>query len=258
MRIIEWLNSNAYRRYPLVDNCDYSMTGPVTTVMTNDVLLDFKCVDYQHNNYSVTFNGFEIVTAVPIIFRASFTLTDAFGSFTFTADVPASAAFPYYVINAVAGQYRVNMWFGAGIVPFTSLTAGVYTFNNPPNILKTLLISQKNCRIISVAGTVDGSVILDDVIFIEEGANISVNLDTANNTIYIGASQGAGSGLSCEVLDNSRKPGEFINTVNGLKPDAFGNINLFAGKGFEIIPDKANHKLIIKITLDTNAIFCGK
>ena len=258
MRIIDWLNLNAYRRYPLVDNSDYTMTGPVACSMTNDVLLDFKCVDYTRSNYSVVFNGFEIVAAIPIIFRASFTLTDLTGSLVFTVDIPENSVFPYHVVKTVAGQYRIGLWFGSGIAIFTALTTGTYTFVNSPAILKSLLISQKNCRIISVTGTAPASVVINNVIYLEAGANINITLNPSNNTVYIGAVPGAGSGLSCEILDNSRRYGEFISTVNGLRPDAAGNINLFAGKGFEIIPDKTNHKLIIKTTMDANTIFCGK
>ena len=258
MRIVDWLNLNAYRRYPLVDNSDYTMTGPVVCTMTNDVLLDFKCVDYTRSNYSVIFNGFEIVATLPIIFRASFTLIASTGSLVFTVDIPENSVFPYHVVKTIAGQYRIGLWFGNGITTFTALMAGVYTFVNPPAILKSLLISQKNCRIISVKGTAIASVLIDNIIYLEEGANININLVPDTNTVYISAIPGAGSGLSCEILDNSRRYGEFISTVNGLRPDAAGNINLFAGKGFEIIPDKTNHKLIIKTTMDVNTIFCGK
>ena len=83
MRIIDWLNLNSYRRYPLTDDCDYSLTGSVSTIMTNDVLLDFKCVDYLHADYTITFSSFEIVAGSPIIFRAYFTLTDITGSIIF-------------------------------------------------------------------------------------------------------------------------------------------------------------------------------
>ena len=262
MQTLEWLNSNAYRRYPLVDDADYSYVGalsPTTSrTFTDDVLLDFKYISYVATDNNIVFNGFDVLPGLPTSVRFNFThYLNSAPLFSFYVTVPGSAVFPYRIVKSVSKRYRVELWFGEGVVALSTLPTDSYTLNSP-GILGTLIVPQAGWSVTSIAGTADDSISLIKPVHLEEGANIGVTLNTINNTIYIGAVPGSGSGLSCMVLPNSRTGSDYIKSLCNYKPDSRGNINLNAGIGFKIIPDKVNHRVIIKSTIDDNQIFCGK
>lgn len=254
-RTVEWLNLNNYRKYPLVDDANYTLRETKSVTFADDVLLDCKALSYSLRNYRLILTGFEIITSRNI-FRLCIDLYDVDTAVpeSIAIDVPGNAAFPFTAVQS-SEQYRLSITFGEGVARLMTWSDGLYTFVYGPEILPALLSSQYRYRVNRIQGNTGPEIA--GVVFFEEGNNISIKVDPVNSVIYISALPGAGKGVSCDVLDGARRPGTVIKKVNDLAISPDGNINLIAGEGFEIKPATDSNTLVIRAVLNSGQAECN-
>lgn len=262
-RILQWTNSNRYRRYPLVDDASYDVYrvdegGNISNfVFNNEVLLDMSFVTYLHAAPVVTMPYLNIINNPPA--PASCTLTFSVMSGTVESlvwvTIPVNSVFPVLVSAVVPGQYRLQCIVGEGLMNICQWSTHRYYFRNPPVILPSCIVAMDKHRVDAVRGSTEASIRLVGNVFVEEGNNVSLTITPETNTLTIAALVGAGKGVSCDVLPNARVAADGIISVNDVLPDSVGNINILDGSGVTIIPFDA-HTLSVKATIDDNRIVC--
>lgn len=94
-----------------------------------------------------------------------------------------------------------------------------------------------------------------------EGFNASVTMFPDVNTIEIGAAPGIGDGEPCynllvdekglrQDIDECVKCGDLIRSINGISSPT-GRLTLSGGAGATVLPDPANHKIVVKFKAGT-------
>ena len=245
-RQIEWLNANAYRRYPFVE--DHQLVAGGLT-MDDSVILDFNGVSYLQEPRPVALQS---VTILPgTVKQGTFTFEyvggpGVYNPFSFT--VPENAAVPYRaVVHTSAAHYLVCV-FGAGLQAFLQNAPGTYVFGSAPQIEPALMAFQPNHRLTNVVGGTAGSVDLDSgTILLEEGYSCRVDCNWHLNAIRISAVRGAGAGLDCTPASNDIVLcQDVLLRINGMHGNDQGDFVLGGGPGVEVsaVPDE--HKIIIK------------
>ena len=251
-RTVQWLNENSYRAYPFVED---SNLAAGSLAISNAVLLDFSGIVYNRVAQAVRLLRVEITSAV--VPEGIFTFGYAAGS-EFSLSVPASASLPYTAVVSVAGSHRMLGVFGEGITTLLTNPAGTYTLDAPPQIEPALLVFQDKHRVISVRGSSLGSVAASGVVYLGEGYNCDIAVDSEANAITISAIRGAGNGIYCGTLDSAvLKCNEALLSLNGFHADDNGNFILLAGEGVNIIPDVANHVVEVAGNKTLDELGCG-
>lgn len=262
-RIVQWLNNNRYRRYPVIENVElrYAADSGDVVVLPDDVLLDFQCTAY------VPISGPPLlarlvrepagaVTELCAEFRAG-------GAVLAVLRVPSNMA-DTYLAEAYSPACSLSAVFGPG-------AAGLLADKPPgaayawapaeptPQLFEPALVSvQDRHRVASLLGDKPGSVPISGDVFWEAGYGVALNLNVAARTIRINAVPGAGAGFPCAPLQPG-SPGcpDTLYAVNGVYGDALGRINLAGGPGFRIIPEPDQHRITIESTVLPGDIDCG-
>lgn len=261
-QVIDWLNENELRAYPLMAFADKTLNLDVLSKLPDNFLLDLQLI-------ASTGLGNSIVSLTNIT-RTSSSLSISFGVVspattitTFTLPAAAGAlaglTYPHYVRNP-DGCLAV---FGAGAA--TLYTACKNTTNLPLNIpIEPTLCVQFNDAWLGVASiatnpekvgdtaninsihwphpklpltdTPSAARLTGDIQFLE-GYNFRVNISNALIDLEVGKSFGltmncGTSFLPPECLDCE----QLVSYINGVPPDSAGNFRLLQGSNILITP----------------------
>ena len=245
-RQVEWLNANAYRRYPFIED-QQLVAGGLT--MDDSVILDFNGVSYLQEPRLVALRS---VTIVPgTVKQGTFTFEyvggpGVYNPFSFT--VPENAAVPYRAVEHVAAAHYLTCVFGEGLNAFLQNTPGTYTFSGAPQIEPVLVSFQPNHRLTNIVGTQPGSVDLNNgTILLEEGYNCQLDWNWHLNSIRISAVRGAGAGIDCTPATTGVVLcKDVLLRINGMHGSDQGDFILSGGSGIEVSAVPAEHKIVIK------------
>ena len=249
-RTIEWLNANAHRRYPFVDDAALTVTGPATKTVPNDLLLDFKQTIY------VTGDPTQI-TQVSTLEVAAGSLTVTFQSYNgpWSVVVPAAASYPYRTRN-YSNAFQYNIVFGPGLGTVLGWTAGVYTFTTPPQLQPGLIVIQNKHRLDTVQAVGVDQDILYGKVYVEPGYNCDVIV--VPDKIQLLAGLGLGAGVYCgEPEDDEITCNYAFLRWNGIHAGVHGDIQLIGGPGVEIEPKPDDHTVVIRGTKTLENLKCG-
>lgn len=286
-QVLDWLNENELRAYPLLDSYDKLVTlGQNTVVLPDNFILDLqliathslvnpagetvpvylKSLKYSEPQLDITFGTTDTTTTV------------------FTIPSTVSAVFPLYVRNA-DGNLAV---FGAGVNYFLSFCGStdfeVFTdiyvepstvtqFNDAWLGVNKLTVSpekiSKNAFEVGAAHSYEPALpLLDmpeqtelqgDIKFLE-GYNFRVDTSTGQINLEIGYNFGlkmncTTSFIPPEYLDC----GELVSYINGVPPDADGNFKLNPGTNIDIVSGNTLDlfKDPLTETANTHTLFVG-
>jgi hypothetical protein len=262
-QVIDWLNENELRAYPLLDehnNREFTVAGESWRFPDNFILdLQLKINSFD---LGVSINSGTATQTVPIVFReiisASGVLSLVFGSETASAvtfsleEIPT--AFPHYIRTA-QGNLLV---LGEGLLGFLQLAednditlslnipvepSTVTQFNGPwlgvssisclPE-KETVEGSYKPQLPLDAVGNSERAQLTGDIKFLE-GYNFRLVIN--NNLIDLGISTDYGLIMRCdtsflapEYLDCD----ELVSYVNGVAPDLQGNLTITSGANINI------------------------
>jgi len=245
-RQVEWLNANAYRRYPFVED-QQLVSGSLT--MDDSVILDFSGVSYLQDPRPVALQSVMIIPGTPK--QGVFTFMYVGGPAVynpFSFIVPENAAVPYQaVLHTVEAHYLVCV-FGEGLQSFLQNAPGTYVFAGLPQIEPALVSFQPNHRVTNIVGTGAGSIDLGNgMILLEEGHNCQIDLNWYLNAISISAIRGAGAGIDCApVTTGVLLCEDVLLRINGMHGNDQGDFILGGGPGVEVIGVPDEHKVIIR------------
>lgn len=250
MRQVEWLNSNAYRRYPFVEDESLVLSGGTLT-MDDSVIVDFRGVSYLYTNQAVRLLQVTIIPGIVNQGAFMFTYVGApavYNPFTFL--VSANAAIPYVATVHNALAHHVSCVFGPGLAAFLQNPGGTYVFDTPPQIEPALMAYQPTHRVTNVVGTKTGSVDLNNGnIFLEEGHNCQIDLNFYNNALTISAFRGAGAGVDCTPITSTvLLCKDILMRINGLHGNDQGDYIIGGMNGVEVeaLPD--DHTVVVRST----------
>ena len=258
-RQVQWLNANKYRKYPFVEDSDLT-AGSV--IVPDSAILDLRGVNYVLAATPLRLTSFQIVNpggGSPVEGTFTFTFDGAVAPFdTFNVSVPENAAFPFASTIHDSAVQHVTCVFGDGIADLLQETPGTYTLNNTPQIEPAVVSFQDRHRVTSITASGAGQDTLTGAVQIEEGYNCQVVIDTARDRVTISANKGAGAGISCDQIDPAVVLcAETLLRINGLRAADLGDFMLAPGDGVEIVPDAANHQLIVRGTPIKDELECG-
>lgn len=242
-RQTEWLNANAYRSYPFVEDQLMTLSG---LELDNSVILDFNGTSYLQNPTQVTLISVTIIGGSPRqgIFTFMYNGPLVYNPFSFT--VAETAAVPYRAVVYNAAAHHVTCVFGPGLQAFLQNAPGTYT---GALLLEPALMSfQPIHRVTNVVGTKTGSVDLDNgVIRVEEGHNCQVDMNWHMNTLRISAIRGAGAGVDCNPVTTAvALCKDVLLRINGLHGNDQGDFILGGGEGVEVENVPASNMIIIR------------
>lgn len=250
LRRTEWLNSNAYRRYPFIPDSIMSASG---LTLPDNAILDFRVSNYYLTPVDLSLINVELVDGGTK--TAIFTFIYGAGSRIYLS-VPETAEFPYSVTEATESHYVVCT-FGEGVKElFYAYVPGEYDFSDAlPKIEPVLLSFQLKHRVSKVTAHNDTG--LTGLINAEEGFNCNLEFTNNDNSIRISALRGAGAGLYCAEDDYDKEECiAALKRINGLVAGDNGDFLLTAGSGVEIVPDQANNRIIIRGVKSIRELIC--
>jgi hypothetical protein len=265
-QVLDWLNENELRAYPLLEYAGKTLSTSTQTTWTipDNFLLDLQlvCFSADLEQDKVLQSGETVKITSPIylkkIIRASSnTVTVEFGTtsitlMTFTATVNNNAAYPIYVRTADGLAV-----FGAGIVSFSNTALinqaftgsiplepstysqfndawlGVNSINTTPE-KTTILASYKPSLPLQSISEANSTSLVGDITFI---AGYNFRVAVSNNLIDLEISYGMGLKMDCTTsfLDPIYIDCEsIVSYINGVPPDSAGNFFLKAGANVSI------------------------
>ena len=241
MRTTEWLNTNANRRYPVVENAD--MLGSGGLVLPNDFLLDFNAVCYATDNTGVILRQIEVIGAAPATVLVTFTILASSTDVVFS--LADNMSFPHVTqVNSV-GVHTTAAAFGDGVIAVAALGPATYTLSLLME--PALVCCQNNRRVDTLLGTVAGSVPISGDVYVKEGYNCSITLNPGLGSLQINAAPGRGAGVPCATQPATQPScNDVFLRINGLTADDAGNFALQAGAGMKMTNDPANNKIIFQ------------
>ena len=286
-QVLDWLNENELRAYPLLDSYDKVVTINQSNVTIPDnLLLDLQII----STVSLEDNA---GTPIPVYLKYlkynATVLSLAFGTSAesiavFEIPSPGTATFPLYVRNpdgnlAVFGDGVNSFLASIGSNNFETFTdiyvepSTVMQFNGAWLGVNKIVVSpekiSKNALEVGEARSYEPALpVLDmpqqtemtgDIKFLE-GYNFKVDASQGVIDLEIGTAFGlkmncATSFLPEEYLDC----GELVSYINGIPPDALGNFKLNAGTNISIISGNTLDTFTDPLTESANAhtLFVG-
>lgn len=231
--VIDWLNENSLRAYPLKEAIS-RVSGGYT--LDDGVILDAQFVyasipdevyltQIEADSLNVTFT----ITGLPVFIISRTAVFPAYirtssGNLLVVGASTATIPEGIYTFSNVAFEYSVSHDFGGGWLGVESLS-----FNG--------------------SGVIDG-----DVIF-EEGYQFGIRVNTPNITLSCGA--GYGKPISCNTfgtLDDDCNT--IVSFVNGIGPDGKKVLHFRNGGGIVILEDPDNHRIFIGLASNPNEDTC--
>lgn len=255
-RVIPWINANRYRRYPFVEDTLYAATPAIN--MSDAVIVDFGATTYQGNEVILT----QVELLVPGLGPRSVTFYLQCGANVFPVNVPENSSFPYTTTVTYTNNYVVRITFDVGVIALLDDNpAGIYAFNNVLRFEPALTSIQFASRVFAIRGitTPPGWVIAaaTGTVTVQEKHNVQLALDPTTNTMIISAILGAGEGILCEPPEDDKLLcNQVFLRINGLHAGESGDFQLLGGPGVEVIPDPANHRVIVRSKRNIEETVC--
>ena len=267
-QVIDWLNENELRAYPLMAYADKTLALAKLTKLPDNFLLDLQLVTSQELASSVVLlhnikrTSSSLSISFGILVDGGLATSSQVKSTITTFIIPASpatgtltvSAYPYYVRNtdgclAVFGpgaselytacNNNTNLDLRLPVEPavctqFNGAWLGVSKISaTPEKVTDPLSLVQPK---LPLADTTTATYLTGDVQFLE-GYNFRVNVRNSLIDLEVGASYGltmdcSTSFLTPDCLDCDK----LVSYINGVPPDAAGNFRLLAGSNIIITP----------------------
>jgi hypothetical protein len=259
-RTVEWLNANAYRTYPLVEDQQLVMSGGEK--LDKGALLDIRGVCYVHAQTKVHLESVLIVVPAmgPNTATFRFVYEGAVSDQYFDVSVPENAAFPFASTVHNSSVHHITVTFGEKVVAFMQNPAGIYTFATPVQVEPALVNFQNEHRVSSIqaTGVAGYEDVLTGIIHVKEGYNCQVTVLPDTDVLRISGIIGAGRGISCETLDPAiLLCPETLLRLNGLRAGDLGEFIVKGEDGVTLVPDPDNHSITISATKSYQDLECG-
>lgn len=262
-RTVQWLNSNKYRAYPVVEDVVAVFAEPSGVgrfELPDSLLLDFQLTAYATLAGAVQLRSIWLT-------HAESGLGELHLEFSAGAQriselvVPENAAEPHIAQQRTAA-YTLDAALGPGVASLAQSLAAypdgtVFTCTAPVPVEPALVGIQDRHRVASIVGDAPGSVAVSGRVYWEAGYNVILDLDTAARLLRIHAVPGAGAGFPCGRTGTQPDCMAGLFALNGVYADAFGRIGLVGGAGFDIIPEPELHRITIRPAVAKADIDCG-
>ena len=233
---VEWPNINAQRKYPFTQSATLASSSDVA--LPNDLVVDFVLAVSDSSAPDPTLFHVQQVG----VFSAGIVLTFAYNETAFaTINVPLTGFVEYTTYRVVGtGDFQAAAgWLTIGSLANTLLIPGAHTFTVTTGKLLPTVIRPRLDAVtsLSVANGQDISTALAGAITLIAGSNIRFRVDTSGSSpeIIIDAIDGSDMEADCDCLAED-KDAEPIRTVNGVGPDAAGNVQIEGGECVTITP----------------------
>lgn len=258
-RTIQWLNANAYRNYPFVEDAKLDLSGGYT--LDKGVLLDFRCVSYVHSQRAIRLKQIAVYAppSGPKVASFSFVFDNAVTYGTIILYVPENGVIPYASTAHIPEAYHTTCLFGPGMAQIFALPPGTYSLLESPQIEPALIGYQPAHRVLSIRaeGPLETTVLSGDI-HVREGYNCQVTVRPETDTVRISAIKGAGQGISCEKVDEGvLSCTDALLHLNGRRAGDSGEFILRGAFGVELFADPENHTIVISIPPAKQDIECG-
>jgi len=286
-QVLDWLNENELRSYPIIEGTSKTLTGETSTLeLPDNFLLDLQLLITsfrlsQENGTSVPIflKKLKYTNSLDIVFGTATATVE-----TFTITSPEEETFPLY-IRTPAGNLAV---FGTGVTEL--LTAGN---NQPFEVYGDISVEPSTCSqfdaawlgvkslsatpekvsknaldvgivrsyepVLPLIDMPEATKLTGDVRFLE-GYNFRVNISNSLIDLEIGASFGLNMNCSTSFLQEEYLDcSELISYINGVPPDTTGNFKLNPGTNISIVSGNTLQPFNDPLTesANTHTLFVG-
>lgn len=281
-QVVDWLNENELRAYPLLEDADKSIADGIK--LPDSFLLDLQLVSYTEDFLedpivlkkiiSHSIDEVEVVFGSDTLDLTSFHITNI-----------TSSSYPLYLRNP-DGCLAV---FGTGVIQLNqSLSAQTTLVTDIPvepctftiftgawlGVQKILASPEKISNgnytpLLPLQASQQQTVLTGDVVFMP-GYNFRVGI--SNNLIDLEISEGYGLKMNCRtsfILPQYLDCSELVYSINGIFPDESGSFNFNPGSNIVITPGSSvvafndlfsensnQHTLFVGLTFQTTD-FCA-
>lgn len=258
-RTVGWLDENARRRYPFVDDVSlaYSANGETIGHLSNNVLLDLSVSALSP---AATGAPFTLVSFEAASTHVTFTFSASGAAFEVV--VPVNAAWPFVARGKLRPTVQVATYEPAGLVAYCATfgegvealhgTNGVYTLDGRPALRPCLLARNplwlNSLRGIDAENTLlvtGGKERIANEIQIDPGYNC--NALVTPGRIHIQFGKGRGAGQYCVKQSAKSACDDVFLRFNGATANADGEFKITGGTGVSVGYGGA-HTIIIKAT----------
>jgi hypothetical protein len=221
--IIDWLNENEYRAYPLSEYAIRSVGG---FTLANDVIVDARIV-------TTTYSNVYLISITADASNITFSITDN------TFVIPRNSITPFYA-RLENGNLLV---LGPGIADIPN---GVYEFEDVKFEFSVVSCINEEFRGVTSITPVGGNTFDGDVEF-KEGYQFE--LTPATQTITFGTDALYGTPIGCNIFDGAPQDcGDIVSYINGISPATANTMYFLPGAGMRVIDDPDNHRIFIGLT----------
>ena len=219
--VIDWLNENALRAYPLKELIN-RVGGAYT--LTDDVILDAQFV------YTTLPGNVQLLNITSDAVNVTFTIT---GGDTFV--VPKASSFPLSVRNANGNLLTVGEATAA-------IPNGVYNFSNTS--FEDGISHEFSGSWLGVSSLqFNSSPLKTGTLNFVEGYQFGINITGSN--IFLGCGKSYGLPVGCETFGpQTNDCNDIVSYINGDKPSS-EQIRFSNGGGIVILEDPDNNRLFI-------------
>lgn len=236
----EWLNRNAYRAFPFVEDTDFSCSDG--NVLPKSVVLDAR------------FCMFDLGCETPVLTQASI-YTDGTVELHLRingkdVELGPGSGFMTYADEASMTFARIAVGSQAAL----SGLAGLYRLNTPAPFLS----SRTMCIPYGIGADTlsSGGVEAVGEVRVEDGYNST--LDIRANNLVLNVRKGAGRGVDCALPGDDEAlvcDGSVLRFLNGQKADSDGNIQIMGGDGISVV--SGTYKGMPAVIILTSAAISG-
>jgi hypothetical protein len=293
-QIIDWLNENEYRSFPLIEDFTRVTGGSAGGwELDNGVILDAQIVNNNSSfptnsaNFNVLLKTIEHVTEFGTR-SLKFIFGDTGNTFvTFTVTSPLNKVYPLYLRDPSTGSLLVLGEATKKIPMVATDVDGVATLSIPvePSVCYDFteawlgvksIDSLDNKKTLTIVGNptdsykpflplqpADPSNPLQGDVYFLEGYNFKVDMSDGFVNLYVGAEYGLQmecglSFIASEYLDCD----ELVSYINGIPPDNKGNFRLLGGNNINIIegtalPFEINDPFEVETDARPHSLFVG-
>lgn len=239
-RILQWLNANAQRRYPFVDDADPGVA--------DNVILDFAGT-VTDDAYDGT--GITLVSVVVYPGVAGLLFQFVCSGVPFSVEVPGNASFPYKVAGATDGL-RYAVVFGEGCVNLFAAEGAIRPCQG--QLLPATIAVSTRQRVNSITADGYAQTLLDGQVFIAPGHNCDPVVSPTKIKLVAGV--GYGTGEDCVPEANGViSCGNALLRLNGQAASEDGNINIKV-VGAEMVADPETHTITIRAGAAVKNVEC--
>lgn len=234
VRHTDWLNENAYRRYPLVDGASADVPRGLIVDMVLPVPIDLVSPDQLFLKSVIGFGQ-----GVVISFGLTTNPSAAVASATvFLADHELNRSYMLVGAGPIAGAVgRINIGT-VQAVQESAATSRDFT-DEPqsarvvPSVVRPAIRGISSFNVLGAAG----AVAVSGAITLVPGANIELVADEATGRITINSNltiQEADQQDNCGCVEAEDPERPCIRSINGILPDSSGNVNIVGSNNLAI------------------------